>query len=53
MSELSIISTGNEEVDQRRLAAAQLHEDRMNEGICPNGCAELEWETQHKGSCPE
>lgn len=52
MSSIAIVSTGDDEKDRDELARAQTFSDRIDEGICPNGCAELEWSTPNKGECP-
>lgn len=38
---IAIPSTGDTEEDLRQIDAAVLHEKRIAEGMCPNGCGPL------------
>lgn len=53
MSNIAILSTGDPEKDRERLGQAQTFDDRIRQGICPNGCAELVWATAHLADCPD
>jgi len=54
MSNIAILSTGDAEEDKRQLEQAVIHDQRMNQGICPNGCAELVWSDEgYRGNCPK
>jgi len=53
MGSIGIISTGDADKDFRILKQAQLFNDRLDQGLCPNGCALLDWKTAHTADCPE
>jgi hypothetical protein len=52
MGQVAIISTGDPEKDREQIERSELFVARTDEGLCPNGCAELEWETQFSADCP-
>ncbi len=53
MSHIGIVSTGDPEQDAKQLKQAQTYDERLKEGLCPNGCALLEWEAPYNAQCPK
>jgi hypothetical protein len=45
---LAIISSGDPEEDAREIAFANRTEGNVREGLCPNGCARLEYSKDPK-----
>lgn len=52
MSEIAFISTGDADKDQKIGERFALHESRMQENVCPNGCAQMVWDDAHNRHCP-
>jgi hypothetical protein len=50
-SRIAIRSSGDPEKDQRDLLDAALHQARMEENICPNGCGPMVWDDPHTRHC--
>jgi hypothetical protein len=50
-SRIAIPASGDPEADQRELLAAALHQARMEENICPNGCGVMVWKDAHTRHC--
>lgn len=42
MEEYAMPSTGDPEEDARALEAFKLHDARISEGMCPNGCGPMD-----------
>jgi hypothetical protein len=53
MSEIGILSSGDPEKDRFELEKAKTYHERIDQGICANGCAFMIWETAHTAKCPE
>jgi hypothetical protein len=51
-NQIAIVSSGDPEKDALELAAAQLHQSRMQANICPNGCGAMFWDDPHTRHCP-
>lgn len=51
--QIAIISTGDDEKDREEIARAETFSERIDAGLCPNACAELEFRTSpFEGDCP-
>ena len=50
---VAIPSTGNREEDLRQIDAFVVHEKRLAEGMCPNGCGPLEPVSRWDAECAE
>jgi len=50
-SRLAIPSSGDDAADQKALLDAALHQARMDENICPNGCGPMFWDDPHNRHC--
>lgn len=50
-SRIAIPSSGDDAKDQKDLLQAALHQARMDEGICPNGCGPMIWDDAHNQHC--
>ena len=50
---MAIPSSGDPEKDQADIRDAAQHQARMEENICPNGCAAMIWDDPHTRHCPE
>ena len=50
---LATPSSGDPEKDQADLLGAALHQARMEQNCCPNGCGQMVWDDPHKRHCPE
>ena len=51
-SRMAILSSGDDAADQKALLDAALHEARMDENICPNGCGPMVWDDPNKCNVP-
>jgi len=51
-SRMAIPSSGDDAKDQQELLAAALHQARMEENICPNGCGPMTWDDPNTRHCP-
>lgn len=49
---IAIPTSGDAEKDQRDIEAFELHQERMDKNICPNGCAEMIFDDPHNRHCP-
>lgn len=49
---MAMPSTCDPERDQQELLWAALHQARMEENICPNGCGPMEWDDPNTRHCP-
>lgn len=47
----SFPSSGDPEQDEKTAQAFALHTARMQENVCPNGCATMVWIDAHNGEC--
>lgn len=53
MSSIGIISTGDPDKDREKIARAERFNENINNGVCPNGCGELEFPSSpFEGECP-
>lgn len=52
---IDFVSSGDPEQDARDLEAYTRHERNVREGLCPNGCAPMEWPngTDAAAECPK
>jgi hypothetical protein len=50
-SRMAIPSSGDDAKDQQELLAAALHQARMEENICPNGCGPMTWDDPQNRHC--
>ena len=50
---VGIVTTGDPDKDAEIVDEFLIHEKRMIEGICPNGCAELVRDDAHSRHCPQ
>ena len=50
-SQIAIISSGNSEKDQAEIMQAALHQSRMGENVCPNGCQQMIFLDVHTRKC--
>lgn len=46
-----IVSTGDPEEDQRQIAAFTVHDERIQRGMCPNGCGGMRQVDDHNAEC--
>lgn len=51
MSEIAFVSTGDAAEDENLAERYRLHESRMQENICPNGCGPMNWIDAHNRDC--
>jgi rubrerythrin len=51
-SRMAIPSSGDDAADQKALLDAALHQARMDENICPNGCGPMVWDDPNNRHCP-
>ena len=51
-SRMAMPSSGDDAADQKALLHAALHEARMEENICPNGCGPMVWDDPNNRHCP-
>lgn len=50
---IGIISSGDPEKDRSELERAKTFYQRTDQGLCPNGCGQLEWSDEgYRGDCP-
>ena len=49
---LAIPSSGDPEKDRAELLNAALHQARMAENCCPNGCGSMVWDDPYNRHCP-
>lgn len=50
-SKLAVPSSGDDAADQAALMDAALHQARMDENVCPNGCGQMTWDDPHTRHC--
>ena len=48
---MAIVSSGDPVKDQQQLLQAALHQSRMEQNICPNGCGQMVWDDPHTQHC--
>ena len=53
MSEYAFLSTGDEEKDLEIARRIDLHNNRMAQNICPNGCGQMIYDDPHNRHCPK
>jgi hypothetical protein len=49
---IAIPSSGDPAKDAADVASAELHAERMDANICPNGCGPMVWDDPHNRHCP-
>jgi hypothetical protein len=49
----SFVSSGNAAEDERIAQEFELHRERMDNNVCPNGCAVMKWIDAHNRECPK
>ena len=52
MSRIAIVSSGDPEKDQRDIENFQRGNDRIEQGLCPNGCGGMVEIDSHNAECP-
>lgn len=52
MSNFAFPSSGNEEQDEAIAADIQRTEARLQDNVCPNGCALMIFDNPHERHCP-
>lgn len=52
MSRIAIVSSGDPEKDRRELREAAIHQIRIDQDLCPNGCGHMIWDDPHNSHCP-
>lgn len=50
-SRIAIVSSGDEAKDREEIMQAALHQSRMEENICPNGCQQMIFLDAHTRKC--
>ena len=53
MSRIAIPSSDDPEKDQAEIRDAAIHQARMEENICPNGCDSMVWDDPNTRHCPK
>lgn len=53
MSDFSFPTSGNAAEDEEFARRFQLHTERMQNNICPNGCTQMNWIDAHNRECPK
>ena len=53
MRGIAVPSSGDPVKDQEDIRRAALHQARLDESLCPNGCGPMAWEDPHNAHCPE
>lgn len=51
-SNLGFVSNGNLADDLRQVRAYLKHDSRIEDGVCPNGCALMVWDDERHANCP-
>jgi rubrerythrin len=49
---IAIVSSGDPVKDAAEIASAELHQQRMDANICPNGCGPMIQDDPHNQHCP-
>lgn len=49
---VGIVSSGDAAKDQEEIARFLVADDRIERGLCPNGCGGMIEEDSHNASCP-
>ena len=50
--EIGFVSSGDPEKDRETARTIEIQHDRMDRGVCPNGCGPMVFEDAHNQNCP-
>jgi len=50
---VAVVSSGDPEADQKSIRDFLVADDRIEHGLCPNGCGGMIQEDDHNARCPK